>query len=50
MIDDQMAVVIAPWWAILLIRIRPVGDVADCDHLIFVAHQASAPAENLIHF
>ncbi|WP_113704938.1 NUDIX domain-containing protein [Nonomuraea lactucae] len=30
-----------------LIRIRPAGDVADCDHLIFVANQASpgtAPA------
>ncbi|GAA2394661.1 NUDIX hydrolase [Nonomuraea africana] len=30
-----------------LIRIRPAGDVADCDHLIFVAHEASpcaAPA------
>ncbi|MFE3449994.1 NUDIX hydrolase [Nonomuraea sp. NPDC059194] len=27
-----------------LIRIRPAGDVADCDHLIFVAHQASAGA------
>ncbi|MGN9839779.1 NUDIX hydrolase [Nonomuraea sp. H19] len=27
-----------------LIRTRPGGDVADCDHLIFVAHQASPGA------
>lgn len=28
-----------------LIRIRPAEDVADCDHLIFLAHQASSDAE-----
>ncbi|MFG1704304.1 NUDIX domain-containing protein [Nonomuraea sp. M3C6] len=27
-----------------LIRIHPAGDVADCDHLIFVGHQASPGA------
>ncbi|MET9338783.1 NUDIX domain-containing protein [Nonomuraea sp. NPDC003804] len=32
-----------------LIRIRPAGDVADCDHLVFVAHQAApgAPADDV---